>query len=409
MPDYDVIIIGGGPTGLSSAITSTKKGNLNTLVLEEHDTIGHPLACGEGISTEKLFTIENMPIVNTQLDDSHLKFQKEDNFIERSIVSQRFFFGKKSMATSQLATVTINRPLFDQLLAKEAESHGAEIKLNSHVLAIERKKKVLEVKTDNEQFTTPLVIGCDGPSAHSVKMMNLTPPSEYVQGIEFKIEGVHTDALDFYFDFEEFPNMHYGWLFPKKIHTNIGVVVDMASEPRKTLENFIQSIGIISKDKMDIVREIAGIIPASGPIPKRYCDNFLAAGDSAGMTNSIFYGGIAIGIHTGHLAGEFAIKAHIKKNFKEEFLSSYQIQTDSEPYTDPAIQKAHNILYSDFTSSELKMFGSLIDGWDITTLNRLQKLILSLKVLLKGPSAIRRLKDMRTLAFGFSKSRDWGF
>jgi flavin-dependent dehydrogenase len=58
MPDYDVIIIGGGPTGLSSAITSTKKGNLNTLVLEEHDTIGHPLACGEGISTEKLFTIE---------------------------------------------------------------------------------------------------------------------------------------------------------------------------------------------------------------------------------------------------------------------------------------------------------------------------------------------------------------
>jgi flavin-dependent dehydrogenase len=109
MPDYDVIIIGGGPTGLSSAITSTKKGNLNTLVLEEHDTIGHPLACGEGISTEKLFTIENMPIVNTKLDDSQLKFQKEDNFIERSIVSQRFFFGKKSIATSQLATVTINR------------------------------------------------------------------------------------------------------------------------------------------------------------------------------------------------------------------------------------------------------------------------------------------------------------
>lgn len=409
MPDYDVIIIGGGPTGLSSAITSTKKGNLSTLVLEEHDTIGHPLACGEGISTEKLLTLENMPTVDTELNESSLKFQKKEKFIERTISSQRFFFGKKAIASSQLATVTINRPLFDQLIAKEAKSNGTEIKLNSQVLNIEKEKNVLVVKTVKEEFTAPLVIGCDGPSAHSVKMMNLTPPSEYVQGMEYKIEGVHTDALDFYFDFDEFPNLHYGWIFPKKVHTNIGVVIDMASEPRKTLEKFIQSIDIIKKNQMELVREIAGIIPASGPIPKRYCDNFLAAGDAAGMTNSIFYGGIAIGIHTGHLAGEFAIKAHKNEDFSEKFLKSYQLQTDSEPYTDPVIQKAHSILYSSFTPSELEMFGSIIDGWDISSLNRLQKLILTLKVLLKGPSAIKRLKDMRTLAFGFSKSRDWGF
>lgn len=409
MPDYDVIIIGGGPTGLSSAITSTKKGNLSTLVLEEHDTIGHPLACGEGISTEKLLTLENMPTVDTELNESSLKFQKKEKFIERTISSQRFFFGKKAIASSQLATVTINRPLFDQLIAKEAKSNGTEIKLNSQVLNIEKEKNVLVVKTVKEEFTAPLVIGCDGPSAHSVKMMNLTPPSEYVQGMEYKIEGVHTDALDFYFDFDEFPNLHYGWIFPKKVHTNIGVVIDMASEPRKTLEKFIQSIDIIKKNQMELVREIAGIIPASGPIPKRYCDNFLAAGDAAGMTNSIFYGGIAIGIHTGHLAGEFAIKAHKNEDFSEKFLKSYQVQTDSEPYTDPVIQKAHSILYSSFTPSELEMFGSIIDGWDISSLNRLQKLILTLKVLLKGPSAIKRLKDMRTLAFGFSKSRDWGF
>ena len=375
MLDYDVIIIGGGPTGLSSAITTRKKANLKTLVLEEHENIGHPLACGEGISIEKLLTLENMPKVDTELNESSLKFQKEDKFIERSISSQRFFFGKKATASSRLATVTINRPLFDQLLAKEAKSLGAEIKLNSQVIAIERSKNLLEVKTGEEEFTAPLVIGCDGPSAHSIKMMNLTPPSEYVQGVEYKIEGVHTDALDFYFDFDEFPNMHYGWIFPKKVHTNIGVVVDMASEPKKTLEKFIHSIEVIDMNEIEIVRKIAGIIPAGGPIPKRYCDNFLAAGDAAGMTNSIFYGGIAIGIHTGHLAGECAIKAHKNQDFSENILKSYQLQTDTEPYTDPIIQKAHSILYSSFTPSELEMFGSLIDGWDITTLNHLQKII----------------------------------
>ena len=63
MTKVDVVIIGGGPTGLSAAITTARKG-LNTLVLEEHPEIGQPLACGEGISAEKLLSLENMPKPN---------------------------------------------------------------------------------------------------------------------------------------------------------------------------------------------------------------------------------------------------------------------------------------------------------------------------------------------------------
>ncbi len=408
MSSFDVIIIGGGPTGLSTAITIAKNSSLKTLVLEEHSEIGNPLACGEGISAEKLLTLENMPNVSQKKDPLTLKFQEEDSFIEREIISQRFFFGSTGVATSNLNTVTINRPLFDKLLAKEAENRGTNIKLKSQVIGINQKNQNLEVRTQKDIFSAPLVIGCDGPSAHSVQMMNLSPPTEYVQGIEYKIDGVHTDALDFYFNFRDFPKMHYGWVFPKKSHTNVGIVTDTASKPKKVLGKFLDYLQNSNMKNSTIIKEIAGIIPASGPIPKKYCNNFMAAGDAAGMTNTIFYGGIAIGIHTGMLAGETAIDAHNSQMFDEEFLSRYQTRVDSFPYSDPAIQKAHEILYSKFSPTDIETFGSLLDGWNITTISRLQKLILLFKAM-KKPSNLKRINDVRTVAYGFSKSRDWGF
>ena len=408
MNSFDVIIIGGGPTGLSTAITIAKKSDLKVLVLEEHSEIGNPLACGEGISTEKLLTLENIPRVSQEINGSILKFQKEESFIEREIISQRFFFGTTGVATSNVNTVTINRPLFDKLLAKEAEEHAATIQLKSQVLGITKKNQNLEVKTQEKSFSAPLVIGCDGPSAHSVQMMNLSPPTEYVQGIEYKIEGVHTDALDFYFNFREFPKMHYGWVFPKKSHTNVGIVTDTASKPKEMLVKFVDYLNNSNMKKSAVLKEIAGIIPASGPIPKKYCDNYMVAGDAAGMTNSIFYGGIAIGIHAGMLAGETAIKAHESQRFDDEFLSKYQIRLDSFPYSDPVIQKAHEILYNKLSPEDIETFGTLLDGWDITAISSFQKIILLLKAL-KKPSTLWRINEVRTVAYGFSKSRDWGF
>jgi geranylgeranyl reductase family protein len=407
MPSYDVIIIGGGPSGLSAGITTAKEG-LTTLIVEEHPEIGKPLACGEGISAEKLISIENMPKPDFQLDDQALKLQRHVSFIERRVETQRFFFGTKGVATANLPTLTINRPLFDKVMGKNALKKGVELLLKTTVTGITRSKGKLEVKTSNGNYKTEIVIGCDGPSAHSVRMMKLQPPTEYVQGVEYKIQGIHTDALDFYFNFDIFPLMHYGWVFPKKNHTNIGVVVDLASRPRKILDQFVEYLKNEDIKKSDVIQKIAGIIPASGPIPKCYSNNFLVAGDAAGMTNSIFYGGIAIGIHSGMLAGRTVVEAHESGQFNEQFLSKYQKKCQAEPFMDPIIQKAHNILYKEFSSDEINILGSWINGWDITTLSLLQKLRLLLKALFK-PKMLKKINSARTMAYGFSKSRDWGF
>ena len=407
MADYDVVIVGGGPTGLSAAITTAKMG-LTTLVIEEHNIIGQPLACGEGLSANKLFSLENMPKTNTQIDDQVLRLQRQKSFVERVINSQRFFFGTKGVATAKMKTVTINRPLFDQMLAKNAQNVGVELLLGTQVIAINRKREILLVKTTNGSYEANIVIGCDGPSAHSVRMMGLQPPTEYVQAVEYKIQGVHTDALDFYFDTTRFEKMHYGWFFPKKAHTNIGVVVEPVSKPMQVLNQFIRYLGYKNIKDEEIIQKIAGIIPASGPIPKNYSDNFMVAGDAAGFTNSIFYGGISIGIHSGMLAGQTAVEAHEIGQFDEKKMSEYQKKCLSFPYTDPIIHQAHDILYNKFSGEDIETFGSWVDGWDITTLNMFRKLRLLVKSLFK-PSMLKKINDARILAHGFSKSRDWGF
>lgn len=403
----DVLIVGGGPTGLSAAIT-TGNNDLNTLLIEEHTTIGKPLACGEGISVNKLLSLENIPKTNTQPNDQVLRLQRHDSFVERVVNAQRFFFGAKGVATAKIKTVTINRPLFDQKMAKKAQDIGVELLLGTQVVSIKRKMGRLLIKTTNGNYEANIVIGCDGPSAHSVRMMGLQPPTEYVQGVEYKIQGVHTDALDFYFDPKRFEKMHYGWSFPKKSHTNIGVVVKPASKPIQVLKQFIKHLGFKSLEDKDIVQKIAGIIPASGPISKNYSDNFMAAGGAAGLTNSIFYSGIAIGIHSGMLAGKTAAEAHEIGQFDEQKLMEYQKKCQLCSYSDPIIQQAHEILYNKFSGEDIEIFGSLVDGLDITTLGLFQKIRLFVKTLL-SPSMLKNFNEARIIAHGFSKSRDWGF
>ncbi|MFW9856056.1 MAG: NAD(P)/FAD-dependent oxidoreductase [Candidatus Thorarchaeota archaeon] len=407
MADFDVIVVGAGPAGLSAGITTAQSG-LTTFIIEEHQEIGQPLACGEGISAEKLLTLENMPKPQIQLRKSQLELQRTGSFIERGLNVQRFFFGNTGVATSNLPALTINRPRFDQIMAENATKMGAEINLGTQATGFQSQNQMMKVQTTNGDYTCNVVIGCDGPSAHSVREIGLEPPSEYVSGVEYQIQGVHTDALEFYFDFSRLPKMHYGWVFPKRNYTNVGIISDLISHPMKILDEFIGYLNHKEIGNSKIVKKIAGIMPASGPIPQPYTDHFLAAGDAAGLTNSIFYGGIAIAVHSGMLAGQTTVEAHANNRFDERQLSIYHKKIMAMDYTSPTIKSAHNILYTKFTGKDLEDFGQMIDGWNITSLSAIQKLVLPLKAIFH-PRLLRKFRDARIVAQGFSISRDWGF
>ena len=49
--DYDVIIIGGGPAGSTTARYAAEKG-ISVLVVDARESIGTPLQCGELVPTK---------------------------------------------------------------------------------------------------------------------------------------------------------------------------------------------------------------------------------------------------------------------------------------------------------------------------------------------------------------------
>jgi flavin-dependent dehydrogenase len=60
-----------------------------------------------------------------------------------------------------------------------------------------------------------------------------------------------------------------------------------------------------------------------GPIPKAYCNGFLAVGDAASQVKSTTGGGVVFGLTCAEVAAKVAYEAVRKGDVSEEFLSTY--------------------------------------------------------------------------------------
>jgi digeranylgeranylglycerophospholipid reductase len=339
---FDIAVIGGGPAGLAAA-ERIAQSDLSVIVFEEHDTIGKPLACGEGMSVDKL---------------QELELIKEDSnpeacpFVRKRVPIQRFFFGNNSVCTSRLDTVLIDRVHFDRTLANNAEAAGADIRtdcsakeihLSADAAVVEFQRKDVSKK---QQVEAKIIIACDGPASRSVKQIFPEIQSQFVQAVEYKMDGIFTDALEFYFDPKLTP-WGYGWVFPKDNETNVGIVIRPGRNPREQLNQFVKKVyGNAGRARAKVKAQIAGAIPASGPLKHTVANRFLVAGDAGGFTNSLFYGGIAIAVHTGRLAADVAVHAIQTKSETVETLRLYEKKWRQMPYAHPSLQRAHQIFHS---------------------------------------------------------------
>jgi len=200
-------VVGGGPAGLAAAERIAKQ-DLSVVVFEEHDTIGEPLACGEGMSVDKLRELE---LVNTEdpIESSP--------FVRRRISLQRFFLGSNSVCTARLNIVVIDRIQFDQILAKNAEAAGADIRTGSSVSTLNFTPESVEVgyrtkdTLNTQKMKAKIVIACDGPASRLVRQVFPDVEPRFVQAVQYKIKGVFTDALEFYVDHELTPGAMAGY------------------------------------------------------------------------------------------------------------------------------------------------------------------------------------------------------
>jgi digeranylgeranylglycerophospholipid reductase len=273
---YDVIVIGAGPAGSSSALRLASLG-FKTLII---DPCNMKKVCA-GILTAQYIR----------------KYGINYDFVERELKGSRISFHDIHAEITYRTAVeySINRESYDRFNLDDAIIAGSKLR-KEKALLVEEKESFIMIRTDKESIIADYAIIASGISDLS-RLCGGT--SKYAFCVQQKKYLKPED----YYEIDLQPGS-YSWLAPKKDHVLTGIS-SLAGYP-------------------DIPGEQC-LIPL-GPVKKTYSNRFLLAGDAAGFVSPFEGEGLYYSRRSGELAAETLSDAMAGKNM----LSDYQIRWKKE-------------------------------------------------------------------------------
>jgi len=155
---FDLIVVGGGPAGLATAIAASLKGLRVRVVDARKPPIDK--ACGEGILPHGVAALRSLGVnldSTTAIPFSGLRF-----FDEKSAVAGAFAFG---------SAFGIRRTAFHSLLVERAINLGVSFAWGSRALRFDSRA----VHTSNGSFSYRWLIGADGERSGVARFAGLAP------------------------------------------------------------------------------------------------------------------------------------------------------------------------------------------------------------------------------------------
>lgn len=341
-----VIVVGGGPAGISAAITIAKSGK-EVILIERGNFSGSKNMFGGAIYTQP--TKEIFP-----------DFEKTAP-LERNNIKHNYTI----LAETDSTTVTyrdntlhpnsysVIRSKFDRWLAEEAKKAGVILVTQTVVKElILKKKKVIGVKTELEDYYADIVILADGVNSLLARQIGLRKdfsPKNVALGIKevYKIgqekinerfnlkdnEGCITEI----FGYPMLGELGLGYMYTNKDTVTLGLGITLSEliktkiKPYELLDKLKnhQSISPFIEGG-ELLEYSAHLIPEGGykSIPKLYADGVMIVGDSACLVNNLHWEGTNLAMISGKFAGETAIIAINKNDFTKRTLSLYKKKLD---------------------------------------------------------------------------------
>lgn len=287
----DFLIIGGGVAGLSAANHLADNGADVTL-LEGGSYPAHKI-CGEFLSPEAIPLLEKWDIpINASIQNLTL------------MLPQKMWSMK---LPSKAATCT--RYSLDEALANRAKQKGANIQTSAQVKNIEVTESFIVTLESGEQWQAPTLLVSTGRCTD----MN-TPKFCYV-GAKAHFEGIHIpNELVMHL----MPGAYFGiapiGLNKVNVAGLIACTPEQAKNPKATLESFFKCKETrILKDQLEkctLLYEdwLTGPVPEFGIRHHPQWPNALFIGDAAGVIPPATGNGLAMGLSSGILAAEYALK-----------------------------------------------------------------------------------------------------
>ena len=121
--NYDVVVVGAGPAGSSTARNLAAAG-LKVLILEEHAQVGKPLHCS-GFVTPRTLKIANLgkDVLLSEIKGAQVYGPEGSNL---------------QLGGDKTRALVLDRVLFDNKLAESAQEAGADLALANRLISIKR-------------------------------------------------------------------------------------------------------------------------------------------------------------------------------------------------------------------------------------------------------------------------------
>lgn len=300
--NFNVIIVGGGLAGLSSAIHLSKQ-NLNVLVIEKNSYPKHKV-CGEYISNEVLPYLAFLEIDVFKLG------AKKINKFQLSTTK-----GKLISAPLPLGGFGISRYTLDQALAKKALANGVKI-LQDTVEDIQFFNDEFSVQTKTSKvFKAKIVIGAYGKRANLDVKLNrqfIKTKSPYL-AVKTHVKG------DFPDDLVALHNFEGGYCGVSKVENNkinLCYITNFKTfkkyndieEFQKDLVFKNEYLSTIFSQSTTVFEKPLTISQISFKAKKPIENHILMCGDTAALIHPLCGNGMSMAIKSAYIASLLIIK-----------------------------------------------------------------------------------------------------
>lgn len=307
MNDLDVVIVGGGPAGLSTALhVHAAAPRLKTLVLEA-ETYPREKICAGGVGGRALRVLDNLGIA---LDCPMVPIHA---------MALRFAGDEVTVRAPDLGVV-VRRVQFDHALARQAQARGIPVRDGTAVASIAPERDHVRVTlASGEALRCKVLVGADGVSGITRRQLALPQSTLRAQVVELDTPATPRDAPrdTIVFDFSARDLHGYAWDFPTLVAgeplvcRGAYIIHNLGGDsPKARVTSYLAARALDVKDfKLKQYAE-RGLEPDAAISRPRV----LLVGEAAGI--DIATGeGIAQAIEYGMLAGDYLARAFDREDF----------------------------------------------------------------------------------------------
>ena len=314
MKEFDIIIIGGGLSGCSTALNLSLKG-YSVLIIERGKASDiKPCAGGMASSMKKFLPLDIDQAIESKIRNVEFRWKSTDNVVADLSGESPFWI--------------VRREKLDKLLLDEALKYGSEIIRPVLVDEITQDNQNWAIQCSNKYtYSSKFLVIADGSQSQWASYFNLGPKyPKFANTIALRMKGlgnIPKDSVRFEFGFIKYG---FAWAFPLKENLNIGLgtfINNKLLEDENLNNKVIKSFGF--KDLY--FKKVTKKLRIWNGFHKLHGDRVLAVGDAASLCDPFLAEGIRPSLISSYYAAE-SIDACLSYNLDN--LKAYSEKINNE-------------------------------------------------------------------------------